>query len=75
MSKEEEANVEDLSQTKSPPLYFAHCPFVSVLFLSHPYFVIKFFVDTCFQHPSRAATLSFSALIKASERRGLLLHS
>lgn len=41
MSKEE-ASVEDLSQTTSPPLYFACCPFVSVLFLLHPYSVFCF---------------------------------
>lgn len=68
MSKEEqEGSVEDVPQTTFPPLYFASCPFVSVLYISQPYFVIIFSVGTCLQHLSTAATLSFSALIKASE--------
>lgn len=71
MSKKEEAGVEELSQTTSPPLYFAYSAFVSMLFLSFS-FLCDFLVDFfCFQHLSTAATLS----VKASCRLGLSLSS
>lgn len=75
MSKEEAAGVEGLSQTTSPPLYFPYCLSCASALSFTSLFRDYFFMCTCFQHPSTAATLSFSALIKASERLGLLLHS
>lgn len=71
MSKKEEAGVEELSQTTSPPLYFAYSASVSMLFLSFSFLCDFFSGFFCFQHLSTAATLS----VKASGRLGLSLSS
>ena len=55
MSEEEEVSVEDLSRTTSPPLYFAYCPFVSVLFLFRDYF----FYECLFSAPFHSSHTQF----------------
>lgn len=62
MSKKEEAGVEELSQTTSPPLYFAYSASVSMLFLSFSFlcdFFSGFFLLSAPFHCSHAQCQSF----------------